>query len=135
VTVGVVGVPLFYLVQTCPTWHRVLATAAFTALSIWIHQAGDAILAEKDSRKLVWDELAGYFVAIAVLPFSWPIAVAAFVIERSFDIVKVPPARWIERTWPGGLGVVGDDVVAGLYTCAILHAAVRWAPHWLAAGG
>jgi phosphatidylglycerophosphatase A len=50
------------------------------------------------------------------------------LIERVIDIVKVPPARWIERSWPGGWGVVGDDVAAGLYTCAILHVTIHFRP-------
>lgn len=130
VTVAVVGVPLYYLARSWPGTSRVITTLMFTALAVVVHHIGDRILREKDSRKLVWDELAGYFVAVALLPFSWSMAFAAFVIERLLDIVKVQPARWIERTWPGGLGVVGDDVVAGIYTSLILHAVLRFAPNW-----
>jgi len=116
-----VGIPLFYWTQFWPGPYRVLAACALTAASVAVHHIGDRILGQKDSRLLVWDEVAGYMVAVALLPFNWPVAIAAFLIERVLDIVKVWPARWIERTWPGGWGVVGDDVVAGLYT----YAAVR----------
>lgn len=128
VTVAVVGLPLFYLMQAWTAWLYVIVTLAFAAASVWLHQRGDRILGQKDSRKLVWDELAGFMVAVAFLPFTWKLAALAFFLERLIDIVKVPPANWIERRWPGGWGVVGDDIVAGLYTCAILHAAIRFFP-------
>jgi phosphatidylglycerophosphatase A len=124
-TVAVVGLPLFYVTSPWPLLVRVLSAIALTAAAVWVHHVGDRILGQKDSRKLVWDELAGYMIATTMLPFSWPAAAAAFVIERIIDIVKVPPARWIERTWPGGWGVVGDDVVAGLYTYLLLLALAR----------
>jgi len=131
VTVGVLGIPLFWLAQQWPVWVIPVASVVVCAFSVWIHQVGDRILNEKDSRKLVWDEIAGYMIAIAFLPFTWQIAIIAFLIERCIDIAKVPPARGIERNWPGGWGVVGDDVVAGLYTCGIMHALIRFVPHWM----
>ncbi len=128
VTVAVVGIPLFYLMHQ---WHEIvyiLVTLAFIAASIWLHDVGDRILGEKDSNKLVWDELAGFLVAVAFLSFTWKIAVLAFVLERAIDVSKVPPANWIEKHVPGGWGVVGDDLVAGLYTCVIVHLAAKYAP-------
>jgi phosphatidylglycerophosphatase A len=131
VTVAVLGVPLFYLMREWPYGARLLVALVITGLAVWIHQLGDRILGEKDSRKLVWDEIAGFLIAIAILPFTPTMALVALVIERVLDILKVPPASWIERTWPGGWGVVGDDVVAGLYTCAVLRTAMLIAPSLL----
>ncbi len=127
-TVAVVGIPLFYATHSWPSYVYVLATLAFTLASVGVHQVGDRILGEKDSRKLVWDEIVGFMFAVAFVPFSWPIALVAFVVQRTLDITKFPPARWIENHWPGGWGVVGDDVVAGLYTCALMHVLIRVAP-------
>ena len=131
VTVAVVGIPAFWLLHRLPPVLYAIFLAVFIILSVWIHERGDRILGQKDSRMLVWDELAGFFVAVAFLPFSLPIALAAFVLERALDIAKAPPANWIERRWPGGWGVVGDDLVAGLYTAGILHAVHFWRPAWL----
>ena len=109
-----------------------VGTIIFITAAVWLHNTGDRILGEKDSRRLVWDELAGFFVAITLVPFTWQLAVIALLLERFLDITKFPPAKWIEDHWPGGFGVVGDDIVAGLYTCAILHALIRYAPAaWL----
>ena len=69
-------------------------------------------------------ELTAVLEAIA----SRPLAAMALILERMFDILKIPPADWVEQRLPGGWGVVGDDVVAGLYTCLILHVALRFFP-------
>jgi phosphatidylglycerophosphatase A len=111
-----------------------VATLTFSVVSVWIHTVGDRILGETDSRRLVWDELAGFLFAVAFVPFTWQLAVLAVVVERILDIVKIPPADWIEKHCPGGWGVVGDDVVAGLYTCGIIHLTVYVAPSWVGLG-
>jgi len=128
ITVACIGIPAFYLARDAATWIIPVAAFAVTVAAVWIHHVGDRILGEKDSRKLVWDEIAGYLIAILFVPFSWQTAITAFLFERAIDIVKVPPARTIERNWPGGWGVVGDDVVAGIYTCGIMQILVRIAP-------
>ena len=134
ITVAIVGIPLFYFMHDLPWLAYALITAVFVAASIAIHEAGDRILGEKDSRKLVWDELAGFMVAVAFIKFSWPIAIAAFLAERAIDIVKVPPANWIENRVPGGWGVVGDDLVAGLYTNLLVRVLLWLLTAWGAAG-
>lgn len=129
VAVAVAGVPLAYLMRTTLSpWAYWLVTALFALASIWLHDNGDRLLGEKDSRKLVWDELAGFFVATGIMPLTWPMFVMAFFLERIIDIVKVPPANWIENKWPGGWGVVGDDLVAGAYTLLILLGVEWWLP-------
>lgn len=97
-------------------------------IAVWIHSTGDRILGESDSRKLVWDEVAGFLVAVIFIPFTWRIAVAAFLLERFFDVAKVWPASWIDRKVHGGWGVVGDDVVAGVYTVLALEIMRRTMP-------
>jgi len=128
VTVAIVGLPLFWLTRSWPTSLYIVATTIFTLVSVWLHQRGDTVLGEKDSRKLVWDEVAGFLIAVTAVPWTWRIAIFAFMLERAIDIMKIPPARRIENRWPGGWGVVGDDVIAGAYTCLILHLLVRLAP-------
>jgi len=128
VTVGVVGLPLFWLTRDWPVPFYCAAAAAFILASVGLHQWGDRILGEKDSRKLVWDEVAGFLVAVIAVPFTWQTALAALLIERLFDVTKVQPARWVEDHWPGGWGVVGDDIVAGLYALMVLQGLIAVSP-------
>jgi phosphatidylglycerophosphatase A len=127
-TIAVVGIPLFWLMHTWDWPLYIVATICFTAASIWLHDVGDRIMGTKDSGLLVWDELVGFMIAVVFVPWTWQLAAVAFCLERVIDIGKVPPANHIERRWPGGWGVVGDDVVAGLYTCAILQFIIRCPP-------
>ena len=129
--VALVGIPLYRLLSVCSPSVYVTIVLVFSLASVCVHQVGDEILGEKDSRKLVLDELAGYMVAVAFLPFTWQIAVVSFLVERALDIIKIPPARQIEQKWPGGWGVVGDDLVAGAYTFVVLHLGVVFFPAWL----
>ncbi len=131
VTVAVIGVPLFLLTRNWSVTGYLLSVSALAVASVWLHAVGDKLLGEKDSRRLVWDELVGFLLAVTGLPFTWRIALLALLVERAIDILKVPPARWIERRVPGGWGVVGDDVVAGVYSWLVLEAAVLAAPGWL----
>lgn len=128
VTVGLVGVPMFYFLHAWPAAAYVAFTLAFIAAAIALHDWGDRLLGTKDSGLLVWDEIAGFLVAVAFVPFTWRLAIIAFFVQRSLDIVKIPPAPWIEKRWPGGWGVVGDDLLAGVYTCALLHLLIHFAP-------
>ena len=73
-------------------------------------------LKEKDSRKIVIDEFAGYAASVLLLPPTLFFYGAAFLLFRFFDILKPPPIRSIERAFPGGLGIVADDLMAGIYT-------------------
>ncbi len=126
-TVIAVGVPLYYLLSELERLPYAGLVIAFSLASVWLHARGDALLGVKDSRKLVWDELAGFLVAVAFLPeFTWQLAIAAVILERLLDITKFPPANWVERRLPGGWGVVGDDLVAGVYTCVLLHLGVYY---------
>ncbi len=78
----------------------------------------------KDPQSFVWDEVAGYLVATLALPiFREPVlcVVGGFFAFRFFDILKPWPIRSIEQR-PGGIAVMADDILAGIYANATLHA-------------
>lgn len=134
VSVALAGIPLTWLMRShLSTTTFLIVWIAFTAVSVWVHGVGDRALGEKDSRKLVLDELSGFMLAAMLMPWNWRTVTLAFLLERAIDIIKLPPANWIERNVAGGLGVVGDDVIAGLYTLLIMLIAIRIEPFatWL----
>ncbi|HYA31185.1 MAG TPA: phosphatidylglycerophosphatase A, partial [Thermodesulfovibrionales bacterium] len=61
------------------------------------------------------------------LPAALPYFIAAFLLFRFFDILKPPPIRWIERMLPGGIAIMADDLMAGIYTNALLQIWIRLA--------
>lgn len=135
VTVALLGVPLFAVMHPLPPLLYVVATLVFAGLAVGVHHLGDSILACKDSPILVWDELVGFLFAVAFVPFTWQLALLAFLLERTIDILKIPPANWVEAHVPGGWGVVGDDVIAGIYTCGIVHLVAYTVPAWVGLTG
>lgn len=75
--------------------------------------------ADPDPGRAVWDEFVGLWITCMLVPATIPWLAAAFFTFRLFDIAKPWPARRVEN-WHGGLGIMSDDVVAGLYGAALL---------------
>jgi phosphatidylglycerophosphatase A len=101
-----------------------LCGAAFLAAAIGVW-ASDEYMREtgkNDPSECVIDELAGQWLACAFAPLSLPGFALAFVLFRLFDITKPWPVSAAERL-NGGLGVVADDMVAGLFAGLIVSAA------------
>jgi len=78
----------------------------------------------KDSSRVVIDEVAGMWVGMLLIPVTGPNLLVGLVLFRFFDIVKPLFIRDMEQL-PGGVGVMMDDVLAGLYTNLLLQAGVR----------
>ena len=79
------------------------------------------IYQEADDGRIVIDELLGYLITVAFLPFSWSTALIGFFWFRLFDIIKPPPANWFDREMKNGIGVTLDDRVAGIYSAMALR--------------
>jgi phosphatidylglycerophosphatase A len=76
-----------------------------------------------DPGFVVWDEFVGQWVALVPLlwlPFAWWWLAMGFVLFRLFDVAKPWPVSWADRTIEGGLGVMLDDVLAGIYAALAL---------------
>ncbi|MGM0451926.1 MAG: phosphatidylglycerophosphatase A family protein [Thermodesulfobacteriota bacterium] len=114
------GILLFWLVAPFPLGIGLLVLAAIIAAAVWAADRAEHVMGCKDPKSVVIDEIAGMGVAFAGLPFSWPVAAAGFIVFRFFDIVKPYPIGWLEKKYSGGLGVVIDDVAAGLITRVVL---------------
>lgn len=101
----------------------VLIALTAVVIVLGVVSAGEAERAfgVKDPGRVVIDEVAGYMVSVLFLPLTAGYLVAAFFLFRFFDIIKPPPIRKLERGLKGGLGVVADDLMAGLYTNIVLQ--------------
>ena len=97
-----------------------LTLVSFICAAVWVSSRGETFLARKDPGNIVIDEVAGFLVANFLAPPGLMALALAFVLFRIFDIVKVFPASRLQ-TLAGGLGIVSDDVIAGVYTFVILR--------------
>ncbi|MFQ6091213.1 MAG: phosphatidylglycerophosphatase A [bacterium] len=98
---------------------RNVAVVPLVLIGIWASARAERVYGP-DAPQIVIDEFAGFFVAVLLLPKSWAVVILGFLIFRLFDIVKPFPIRLTERL-RGGVGVMADDLLAGVYTNLILH--------------
>ena len=103
-------------------WVLLGGTAATVMVAFWSAGAGERRLGEKDPHAVVIDEVAGQLVSLVWVPFSPAFFVAGFFLFRVFDVLKIPPARQLERV-RGGAGIVLDDLAAGVWANVALQLA------------
>jgi len=126
-TMGAVGaLPFAWAIQaTGLAWALPLASFLAFALGCWL--AGRHLAETKaegaDPQWIVLDEVAGTWLAVSLIDPSWLSYAAGFLLFRLFDIWKPWPIGWIDRSVKGGLGVMLDDYVAGLFAALLLYAA------------
>lgn len=102
---------------------ELVAAVIITLIGIWAASRTEELSGKKDPGKVVIDEVAGQFIALIPVPFmlgtAWWAAMLAFILFRFFDIVKPYPARRMESL-QGGLGIMADDIVAGIYAAIVV---------------
>ena len=106
--------PLVALSGIFSPLSSVLILMIMTLVAIWASQVVHNLLNRVDPSEVVIDEVAGFLLTMLWVPLSWGTLLAGFLLFRLFDIWKPWPAEPAERLH-GGLGIVLDDLVAGLY--------------------
>lgn len=86
----------------------------------------ERIMRVEDPGCIVIDEVAGVMIAFFMLPLTLPVIFTAYFLFRAFDMFKIYPVNKFEEIG-GGVGIMMDDIIAGIYTCIIMHVAVRLA--------
>lgn len=117
-----VAVPLVLLLQGLSAWLYVAVAIMAGLVGIFLCQRTAQHLGVHDHPAIVWDEIAGYLLALSFLPATWFNLVAAFVLFRFFDIRKPGPIGWCDRNLHGGMGIMMDDLLAGIASAGVLHA-------------
>jgi phosphatidylglycerophosphatase A len=116
-----VTVPLAWALSGMTWWGFVIVVVAVTLIGIWAAYGADAAWGTHDSGRIVVDETAGYLATMTFVDRSrWDVLLIGFIVFRALDIVKPPPIRWFDENLPGGVGVVLDDVVAGVIGAALM---------------
>ena len=95
-----------------------VAICFLALIGVWAGSRTERLSGKKDPGKVVMDEVAGQMIALLPVPLAfgsvWGFTILAFILFRFFDIVKPYPARKMESL-KGGLGIMADDLVAGIY--------------------
>jgi len=122
----VVALVLWPLLATLPLYTYIGVVVAVSLLGFYLCGKTARDMGVHDHPGIVWDEIAGYWLTMTALPATWSWALAGFVLFRLFDIWKPWPISWLDRQVHGGVGIMVDDLLAGLFAWAILFSASQW---------
>jgi len=123
-----VGIPVYLLIYFL-SHHQsfidanlcyFLVVIILTGIGIWLCGRAEIIFQEKDSKKIVLDEIIGYLYCMFFLPLNIYFILAGFILSRVIDIWK-PIGIHSLQNLPAGVGVILDDCASSLLTCIILH--------------
>lgn len=120
------GLVLFPVLALLPVDLYFLVVTLAAVLGIYICGYAAQRLGVHDHPGIVFDEFVGLWLSLALVPREWPWLLAGFVVFRVVDIVKPWPISWCDRNVHGGLGIMLDDVLAGVVTLGLLTVAEFW---------
>ncbi|MCB1868938.1 MAG: phosphatidylglycerophosphatase A [Gammaproteobacteria bacterium] len=119
------AVPLYLLMQPLSDALYLLIVVFLFVVGIWLCDRTSRDLGVHDHAGIVWDEWVGLLVTLWLAPAGFGWLIAGFLLFRFFDVLKPWPIGWLDRRVEGGLGIMLDDLVAGLFGFALLQTAVR----------
>lgn len=120
------GLFIFYLLRNNQAYF-ILCAFIVTVIGFISCGKAEEVFKKKDSRNIVIDEVSGMMLSLILLPAELKVSILAFFLFRLLDTLKPYPADRIQDM-KGSLGVMGDDIVAGVYTNIILQAALKAQP-------
>ena len=124
-TVGtLVAIPLYLVIAqwSLPVYTGFVVMSGL--LGIWICGSASRALKVHDHPGIVWDEFVGLWITLWAVPLDWVWVVAGFVVFRVYDIAKPWPVSVLDEKVGGGIGIMIDDVLAGMMACVTLHLAL-----------
>ena len=116
----VAAIPFALVFLIIPSSFYGLYIVSLILAAIYFADQAEKILETKDPGCIVIDEIAGYVVTLSLVPVNIYTLAAGFFIFRFFDIVKPAPVKYFENNFPGGAGVVLDDIMAGILSAVVL---------------
>ncbi len=105
------------------SWAAWLWVGIAVALGVWLCGRSAARLGAGDHPGIVWDEFAGCWIALALVPPGWLWALGGVLVFRVLDVFKPWPIKWLDRNIKGGLGIMLDDIAAGIMAALCMRCA------------
>lgn len=119
-TFGTLAAIPLVLIGCLGSGWSIAALAVLIPIAIWAAHRTQQLLGRPDPSQVVIDEVAGFLVTLLLLPLSWQSVAMGFILFRFFDVIKPWPVRWAEGL-KGGVGIVLDDLLAGVYAHLLLR--------------
>ena len=118
------AIPLYLLLSKLTALYYLGAVLCMFILGVWLCEVTARHLECHDHSGIVWDEVVGYLVTMWLAPVGWLWVLLGFLLFRFFDVLKPWPIGIVDRTVKGGLGIMLDDLLAGIYAWLVLQALV-----------
>ena len=115
------AIPLYLLLATLDLQWYLLITLLITLVGIGFCSYTSNALQVHDHPGIVIDEFAGFLITMIAVPLNLYTLLLGFILFRLFDIIKPWPIGWLDQKVHGGLGIMLDDVVAGIYALMCVH--------------
>lgn len=115
------AIPLYLLLAKLDLVAYLVVTLSLFAIGVYLCELTSRELGGQDHPAIVWDEIVGYLITMMGVPPKIEWLVAGFLLFRLFDILKPWPIRVLDRSIKGGLGIMLDDVLAGIFAALILQ--------------
>jgi phosphatidylglycerophosphatase A len=132
-TIGTIAtIPLVYALSFLGPYFYMAFTVLLFPIGLWAAEMYEQATSKHDSKEIVIDEVLGFLITMTWLPMTWQSMLFGFVLFRVLDILKPFPIGSIDKKVQGGLGVIADDVVAGLIANIALQV-VYSQTNWLGA--
>lgn len=120
------AIPLYWFMQPLSLLYYSLITLVLLVVGIFLCGSAAQKLGVHDHPGIVWDEIVGYLITMFLAPAGIMWIIIGFVLFRIFDIWKPWPINWLDAKVSGGLGIMVDDVLAGIYAAVVLQLLVFW---------
>ncbi len=114
------GVLIYLLLREMSLSLYLCFVAACFGLGVYLCERVSKDLGEPDPGGIVWDEMVGFWVVMIAAPVGWYWIPAGFLLFRAADIWKPWPIGWLDENVKGGLGIMLDDLVAGIMAAVCL---------------
>jgi len=115
------AVPLFLLMSSLAPLTYALLVLVVCISGVYICGKAASDVGVHDHGAIVWDEFAGFFITMFMIPVTWQSVLVGFILFRIFDIIKPWPISIADKKLTGGFGIMFDDVLAGLFALVIMH--------------
>jgi phosphatidylglycerophosphatase A len=115
------AIPLYLLLAPTSMSTYLIIVMIMSVAGIYICGKAAKDAGVHDHGAIVWDEIVGFIITMFMVPLSWQSIVVGFILFRIFDIFKPWPISYIDKNLHGGLGIMVDDIIAGLAALFCMH--------------
>ena len=124
---SLLGIPIHLLLIQLATKNYVIALVVIVVVGVLAAGSAEKIMDRRDPGLVVIDEVIGMLITLIGAPAKPLVLLMGFILFRIFDIAKPYPIRLIDRHLNGGIGIVMDDMLAGVFALAVLQVICRLA--------